>query len=113
MANLKSSKKAILVTKRNKLRNANYKSRMKSFLKKAIQAIEKKEDTVLDTIKLALQIIDKTTPKGIIKKKTAARKKSRLMKLFNKKANQVPETKSTEKTTKKIKVVAAKKKSNK
>lgn len=84
MANLKSSKKDILKNKKNHFRNQNQKSKMKTLLKKAEAAIEQQTETKLNLVKEALRLIDKTAGKGIIKKQTAARKKSRLMTLLNK-----------------------------
>ena len=84
MANKKASKKDILVNKRNHDRNLIFKSRMKTFLKKAIEAITHKTEDKADKVKDALKIIDKTATKGIIHKKMADRKKSRLTKALNK-----------------------------
>ena len=84
MANKKASIKDIQVNKRNHQRNQNYLSRMKTYIKKTLAAIsnkkaEDKEKTVQETLKM----IDKIAAKGIIHKKTAARKKSRLSKALN------------------------------
>ena len=83
MANLKSSKKDILRTKRNHDRNKHLKTSLKSSLKLAYGAItennDKKESIVLSTCRL----VDKSISKGILKKNTAARKKSKLMKALN------------------------------
>ena len=84
MANTKSAKKSILVNNRNQQRNTAYKSRMKTFIKKALTAIQKQADDKVETVKAALQVIDKTASKGIIKKQTASRKKSNLALALNK-----------------------------
>ncbi len=44
-----------------------------------------KKDEAKKLISIAYQAIDKAAKRGVIKKNTAARKKSRLMKLINKK----------------------------
>jgi small subunit ribosomal protein S20 len=83
MANLKSSKKDIIRSKRNHDRNKHLKTTLKSSLKTALNAIsennESKETVVLATCRL----VDKSVTKGILKKNTAARKKSKLMKSLN------------------------------
>lgn len=84
MANTKSAKKSILVSKRNQERNSNFKSKMKTFIKKAQTAIEQKAENKSEIVKVALQVIDKTASKGIIKKQTASRKKSNLATALNK-----------------------------
>ena len=83
MANLKASKKDILVNKRNYDRNKNLKTALKSAVKMANLAIESFTDGSKATVLSACRLVDKLTTKGIIKKKTAARKKSRLMKALH------------------------------
>lgn len=102
MANSKSAKKRILVNTRNQQRNQSFKSRMKAFVRRAKEAISTQQENSSELVKEALRIIDKTVSKGIIKKQTAARKKSRLMISLNK--GVVVET-----TVKKEKKVVAKK----
>ncbi len=84
MANKKAAKKYILVTKRNNLRNSQFKSKMKTLIKKAEEAISNKDKDAVEKVKIALKQIDKTQSKGIIHKNLAARKKSKLAILFNK-----------------------------
>ncbi len=84
MANNKSAKKNILINLRNRTRNVHFKSRMKTFVRKALEAIEAKAENRQQVVSDALRIIDKTSGKGIIHKKTAARKKSRLAVALNK-----------------------------
>ncbi len=83
MANLKSSKKGILIAERNREKNLYYKNRLKTFVKKAVKAIEAKVENKEEIVRKALQVIDKTAAKGVLKKKTAARQKARLMKALN------------------------------
>lgn len=83
MANSKSAKKYILVTQRNHARSVAGKSKMKTAIKRAITAIEQKSENLQEVVREALRTIDKTASKGIIKKNTAARKKSRLASRFN------------------------------
>ena len=84
MANLKASKADILVNERNHTRNLHFKSRMKTYIKKALLAIKNKTEDRASIVKEVLRIIDKTASKGIIKKETASRKKSRIATALNK-----------------------------
>ncbi len=83
MANLKASKKDILVNKRNQDRNKNLKTALKSGIKLANAAIESFGDGSKAVVLSACRLVDKLITKGIIKKKTGARKKSRLMKALH------------------------------
>ena len=79
MAHSKSSKKRVFIGERNAERNQAIKSRVKTFVKKVLSAVEDKN---IDEAKLALQVaykeLDKAVTKGVLKKNTASRKKSRL-----------------------------------
>tara|TARA_A100001015_G_C14878309_1_gene667288 strand:- start:8 stop:283 length:276 start_codon:yes stop_codon:yes gene_type:complete len=83
MANLNASKKDIIINKRNYDRNKNLKTSLKSVIKSAINAIESYNSDTQAVVFAACKKLDKVTSKGILKKKTAARKKSRLMKAYN------------------------------
>tara|TARA_B100001250_G_C19229939_1_gene541810 strand:+ start:249 stop:524 length:276 start_codon:yes stop_codon:yes gene_type:complete len=84
MANLKASKKDILVNKRNYDRNKNFKTSLKSGMKAAYAALGSFNDDTKKVVFGACRLVDKLTTKGIVKKKTGARKKSRLMKALHK-----------------------------
>ena len=79
MAHSKSSKKRVFIGERNASRNQAIKSRVKTFIKKVLSAVEAKN---VDEAKAALQVVykelDKAVTKGVLKKNTASRKKSRL-----------------------------------
>ena len=86
MANNKSAKKRIEITKRNRFRNRYYKSSVRTLIKiffqnlevyKESQTAEEKEKlkTILGSI---YSLIDKGTKKNIFHKNAAARKKSKL-----------------------------------
>ena len=79
MAHSKSSKKRVFIGERNAARNKSIKSRVKTFVKKVLSAVEAKN---VDEAKAALQVaykeLDKAVTKGVLKKNTASRKKSRL-----------------------------------
>jgi len=86
MANNKSAKKRIEITKRNRLRNRIYKSSVKTLIKrflvhlndyKTSKNLEDKEK-LKKTLSLIYSLIDKATKKNIFHKNKAARKKSQL-----------------------------------
>ena len=83
MANIRSAVKRIRTTKRNEQRNKALKVRIKKAVKEARTAISEKSQEAQKALKDALRRIDKSVTKGLLHKRTAARKKSRLMKLFN------------------------------
>ncbi len=79
MANIKSSKKDILRNEIRRRRNMAVKSRMKTFVKRAMDAIEAKNaDEVKASLPAALSEIDRAASKGVIHANSAARKKSAL-----------------------------------
>ena len=77
MPNIKSAKKRVNVIKRQTEENIPVKGSMKTAVKKAT-----KDSSLLND---AIKKIDSAVSKGIIKKNTAARKKSRLMQKVNSK----------------------------
>ena len=79
MANLKASKKDIRTTKRNRMRNLFFKTRMKTHIRLAKESLINNSEDKAQIVRLALQIIDKTASKGIIRTQTASRKKSRFV----------------------------------
>lgn len=82
MANTKSAKKRIRSNARKHERNTTYRSRVKTMVKKAEQAIFSGSPDEA-TIREAISTLDKAAVKGIIHKNNAARRKSRLMKKLN------------------------------
>ena len=80
MPNKKSSKKDLLVTERNRTRNASVKSRLKTLRSKALSIIATDAATSQSAVQDALTAFDSAATKGIIHKNTAARRKSRLVK---------------------------------
>ena len=75
MPNIKSAKKRVNVIKRQTEENVPVKGSMRTAVKKAT-----KDSSLLND---AIKKIDSAVSKGVIKKNTAARKKSRLMKKVN------------------------------
>ena len=83
MANTKTAKENIKINERNRQRNIAYRSKMRTYIKQALQAVEAKQDNASEVVAKALRVIDKTAAKGVIKKQTAARRKSRLARFAN------------------------------
>lgn len=84
MANTKSSIKRIRSNARKRERNQLYRSRTRTEVKKARTAIA--EGNVQDSIaqtKEAIRMLDKAATKGVLHKRNAARRKSRLMHQLN------------------------------
>jgi len=85
MANIKSSKKRILIAAKNEERNVAFKSSIKTALKKALVLGEGEDKEALaSAVSKVYQLCDKAVVKGILHKNTAARKKSRLQIALNK-----------------------------
>lgn len=80
MPNIKSAKKRVNVIKRQSEENVPVRGSMITAVKKSIKNI-----TDNSLVNDAIKKIDKAAKKGVIKKNTAARKKSRLMKKVNSK----------------------------
>ena len=81
MANIKSSKKAIKVIAKKTEGNHEYKARVKNSIKEAEKAILNKDAAAAtDAVKKVQKNIDKAVSKGLMKKNTADRQKSRLNK---------------------------------
>ena len=84
MANIKSAKKRILTSKKKSVLNNDFKSSMKTAIKKVEKSVQ--DNNVEEAVKnfqLATKRIDKAQKTGIIKKNTASRQKSRLAKKVN------------------------------
>jgi len=79
MAHSKSAKKRVEIGERNRLRNQAVKSRVKTFVKKVLAAVETKEvEAAKSALVLAQKELDKAVTKGILNKNSVSRKKSRL-----------------------------------
>lgn len=85
MANIKSAKKRILVTKNRYEKNKAVKSGVKTAIKKVYAAIEAADKAAADeALKNAISVISKAASKGVLHKDTASRKVSRLTIAVNK-----------------------------
>ena len=84
MANIKSEKKRILVTKTRNERNKAIKSAVKTAIKKVDAAVAAKDKEAASAALLAAtSVIDKAAKKGVYHKNNASRKVSRLAKAVN------------------------------
>jgi small subunit ribosomal protein S20 len=90
MANNKSAKRRILISKRNNLQNRFYKSSVRTLTKRFLKDLEIYKDSQSTTDKEKLQIvlnsiyslIDKGSKRNVYHKNTAARKKAKLAALL-------------------------------
>ncbi len=84
MPNIKSAKKRVLVTEKKTARNKAIKSEVKSEVKKLL-ALVQSGDKAAATAKFptTCSVIDGAVSKGVLKKNTAANKKSGLAKKLN------------------------------
>jgi len=89
MANHKSALKRMRQNEKRRAYNRMFRSRARTFVKRARISIDtdQPEDAVLAT-RQALRELDRAASKGIIHKRNAARRKSRLMARLNKLTNQ-------------------------
>ena len=84
LANIKSAKKRILVSRKRADRNKSVRSRIKTAVKKVDAAIEAGDKAAAaEALKAAVSELDKATKKGIFHKNTTARKVSRMTKAVN------------------------------
>ena len=84
MANHKSAIKRARQNEKRRLRNKSTKTRIKSIVKGVRStAIENSKEAALAELNSAKSIIDNAAKKGVIHKKTASRKISRLSRLVN------------------------------
>src|SRR5579859_4874424 len=84
--NIKSAIKRVRVAERRRLRNHSVKSAVRTYVKTAVKQISSaKADEVTTRAALdrALKELDAAASKGVLHKNNAARRKSRLMKKFN------------------------------
>ena len=79
MANIKSAIKRNRQNIKRREHNKEIKSKMRTFIKKVLKAIQDQDlTTAKDVFKETTSILDNTASKGIIHKNKAARHKSRL-----------------------------------
>ena len=86
MANIKSAKKRILVSREEAARNKAFKSEMKTLIKKADLAISTNAADKEEAVKAAMIKIDQAVNRNILHKNNAAHKKSQFTLMYNKMA---------------------------
>ncbi|OGN13778.1 MAG: 30S ribosomal protein S20 [Candidatus Yanofskybacteria bacterium RIFCSPHIGHO2_02_FULL_43_15c] len=83
----KSAKKALRQSKRRNLQNLVFKRKFKAAVKEFRKEVAAKSlDKAKNLLPTVYQAVDKAAKKGVIKKNTASRYKSRLTQLLNKSA---------------------------
>lgn len=83
MPNIKSAEKRVKIIKKKTLRNNMIKSGYRTAIKKFETAIASGDKEAKNLFVDATRKVDQACSKGVIKKNTASRKKSRLSKLLN------------------------------
>jgi small subunit ribosomal protein S20 len=84
LANHKSAEKRARQNEKRRVRNKAVKTRIKHLTKEVrLTSSEASKEEALAKLKAAQSIVDKALKKGVIHKKTAARKISRLSRLVN------------------------------
>ena len=84
MPQLKNAVKALRQSKKRYIRNEGVRANIQFLLKQSKNLSANKDAKTQESLKRAIKAIDKAAQKGILKKNTAARKKSRLIKFINK-----------------------------
>ena len=85
MANIKSAKKRILVTRTRTARNKSIRSAVKTSIKKVEAAVAAQDkEAASAALTAAISTISKACTKGVYHKNNAARKVSRLAKMVDK-----------------------------
>ncbi|MGI6373919.1 MAG: 30S ribosomal protein S20 [Patescibacteria group bacterium] len=83
MPNKKSAEKELRKNIKRKAANKQVSVKLKRLTKNNLKQIAAGDNQAKEDYRQTVQVIDKAAKKGIIKKNTAARKKSRLMKKIN------------------------------
>lgn len=85
LPNIKSAAKRVDIIRRRTIRNARLKSALRTTIRRFEDAMTAaNQEDAKARLQRALVAIDKAVTKGILHKNTAARKKSRLTRRFNK-----------------------------
>lgn len=83
MANIKSAEKRNRQRAKRRARNLAHLSKVRTYVKKVLTAVAKKDKTAKSALAEAIQVIDKAAQRGVLKRETASRKISRLTKQVN------------------------------
>jgi len=83
MPNKKSAEKELRKTVKRNAANKKVSDKLKNLMKINLKQIKAQDKKVKEDYTKTIKAIDKASKKGVIKKNTASRKKSRLMKKIN------------------------------
>jgi small subunit ribosomal protein S20 len=83
VANTRSAEKMIRAAERRRLRNRSIKSAVKTYIRKAERGISAASDDSAALVVQAISKLDKAASKGVLHRRNAARRKSRLMQKLN------------------------------
>ncbi len=79
MANIKSAKKRVITSEKARRANASARSMMRTYIKKAIAAVQSGDkENAKNAYVAAQKVLDRMVTRGIIHKKNASRHKSNL-----------------------------------
>jgi len=85
MPNIKSAAKRVLTIQKRTERNRRVKSTVRTAIRRFHEALASaNQEEALTKLRQALVLIDKAATKGVMHRNTAARRKSRLAKFYNK-----------------------------
>lgn len=80
MANIASAEKKNRQRIKRAARNVAHMSKVRTYVKKVLAAVEKKDKKATAALAEAIKVIDKAAQRGVLKRETASRKISRLTK---------------------------------
>ena len=81
LANTASAKKRIRQNAKRRIRNRIYRTQARTHVKRARIALETNDaESAIEAVRLAVSTLDQAASKGVIHRKNASRRKSRLMK---------------------------------
>jgi small subunit ribosomal protein S20 len=86
MPNIKSAKKRLRIEEKRRVRNHSIKSKVRTFVKKAREAIDVHPEApeTTEALRQAISQLDRAVTKGVLHKNNAARRKSRLVQRLRK-----------------------------
>jgi small subunit ribosomal protein S20 len=85
LANTASAKKRIRQNTKRRARNQVWRTRARTYIKRArASMIEASPEASREAVMVAISELDRAASKGVIHRRNAARRKSRLMKQLNK-----------------------------
>jgi small subunit ribosomal protein S20 len=84
MANIKSQKKRVITNEKRRIRNKEYRTALKTYIKRFNAAVTGDDDALAQTeFRNAARALDKAVSKGILHRNNAANKKSSMANQLN------------------------------